>query len=90
MATREQRKSKAEPDGGDIAEMAKAIFERVRLIKKSHPEVARRIDEQEKGIRDRLAEIKKQIALLDRHEQDLVTLLVIQGLNKAAEEELVG
>lgn len=92
MPTKVQRKSKLgnnHKDGGDIAEMAKAIFERVREIKKTRPDVARRVDELELEIRDRLNEIKRQIGMLDKHEQDLVTLLVVQGINKMTEELLI-
>lgn len=91
MASRIERKGKAQGNGEDITEVAKAFFERVREIKREHPEVARGIDGREKSIRECLTEIRRHIeSLPEKHEQDLVAFLVIQGISKMAEEVLVG
>lgn len=73
----------------DISEMAVSIFEKVKDIKKRNPEVARAIDRLETEIRDRIQQIQKQIRRLDRRDQDLVTVLVINGLHRTADEVLV-
>lgn len=86
MATRKQHSGKPTGTGQDIADMARAIFDRVRDIKEAHPEVARRIDEQERIIRAAMQEIRRQIGLLDRSERDLVSLLVAQGIQKSVED----
>ncbi len=72
-----------------VADMALSIFQRVSGIKHSNPETARKIDRAEKEIRDRLVEIKKQIDLLDKKDRDLVTILVINGIHRTADEVLV-
>lgn len=73
----------------DISRMAVSIFEKVKDIKKHNPDVARTIDRLEAEIRERLVEIHKQIGRLDRRDRDLVTVLVINGLHRTADEVLV-
>lgn len=90
MATRVSRRGKLPTEGQDIAQMAKAIFDRVRDIKQGNPDIARKIDEQERSIRDSLTEIRRQIDMLDKQERDLVTLLVVQGIQKATEDVFSG
>jgi hypothetical protein len=77
------------PDAPDVADMAASIFEKVRQIKAARPEVARRIDRLEREIRERLVEIRREIDRLDRRDRDLVTIMVIKGLERTAEEVLV-
>lgn len=69
--------------------MAISIFSKVRDIKKTNPDVSRKIDRLEKEIRDRLVQIKGEISKLDGHDRDLVTILVINGLHRTADEVLV-
>lgn len=69
--------------------MAASIFEKVREIKAQRPDVARRIDRLEREIRERLTAIRREIDRLDRHDRDLVTIMVINGLQRTAEEVLV-
>lgn len=90
MATRVSRKGKLPAEGQDIAQMAKAIFDRVREIKQGNPDVARKIDEQERIVRHALHEIRRQIDLLDKQERDLVSLLVVQGIQKTTEDVFSG
>lgn len=73
----------------DISQIAKSIFDRVRDIKKRHPSVSREIDRLEIEIRQRLNEIRRQIEKLDLPDRDLVTVMVIHGLERSAEEVLV-
>ncbi|MBI3098000.1 MAG: hypothetical protein HYY93_07115 [Planctomycetes bacterium] len=73
----------------EITEMAVSIFDRVKAIKRTHPEIARTIDTLEAEIRDRMVEIKKQITRFDEHDRDLVTVLVINGIHRTAEEVLI-
>ena len=73
----------------EIGSLAISIFTKVRDIKKTHPDVSRKIDRLEKEIRDRLVQIKGEISKLDRHDRDLVTILVINGLHRSADEVLV-
>lgn len=73
----------------DVTKMAVSIFEKVKQIKGAHPEIARRIDKLEIEIRERIVEIKKQIDRLEGKDKDLVTILVINGIHRTAEEVLV-
>lgn len=73
----------------DIHEIAASIFDRVRDIKRRHPGVSKEIDRVELEIRNCLAEIRKQISRLDKRDRDLVTVMVIHGLERSAEEVLV-
>ena len=73
----------------DVSDMALSIFDKVREIKRGNPAIARNIDSQEGEIRLRLEEIRKQIGKLDQHDRDLVTILVINGLHRTADEVLI-
>jgi hypothetical protein len=79
----------SQTEGGDITKMAMAIFDKVRTIKTDHPEIAKTIDGLEKQIKDHMTEIRAQIDRLDEHDRDLVTILVINGLHRAADEILI-
>lgn len=85
-ATERARATRA---SGDISQMALSIFEKVRTIKRSNPGVARAIDRMESEIRERLEAIRRLISRLDRRDRDLVTILVINGLHRTADEVLV-
>lgn len=85
MAKRSPRK----PGGVDITGMAVSIFQKVRDVKRGNPTVSRRIDGLEREIRERLQSIKREIARLDKKDRDLVTILVINGLQRTAEEVLI-
>lgn len=73
----------------EVGSMAISIFNKVRDIKKTHPEVSRKIDRLEKEIRERLVQIKGEISKLDGHDRDLVKILVINGLHRTADEVLI-
>ncbi len=75
--------------GNDISDMALSIFDKVREIKRGNPSIARNIDKQEREIRVRLEAIRKQISKLDQLDRDLVTILVINGLHRTADEVLI-
>lgn len=80
---------KESPANNDIAMIATSLFEKVKAIKRTHPDQSRVIDRLEKEIRDRLIAIRQQIDSFDRKEKDLVTILVINGLHRTAEEVLI-
>jgi hypothetical protein len=68
--------------------MARSIFEKVRLIKRTHPQIARQIDTRELEIRQCLQEIRREIDKLDDPDRELVKVLVINGIYRSAEEVL--
>ena len=88
MARKPQKKRGLTGDT-EITQMAVSIFEKVREIKRSNRNVARRIDRLELEIRNRLEKIRNEINRLDKHDQDLVTILVINGVHRSTEEVLV-
>ncbi len=73
----------------DVSQIASSIFDRVREIKRRNSAVSRQIDRLEAEIHERLAEIRRQIGRLDRRDRDLVTVMVIHGLQRRSEEVLV-
>lgn len=73
----------------DVRNMALSIFDKVKDIKRSNPDVARSIDKVEREIRDRLVTIKGSISKLDKRDRDLVTVLVINGIHRTTDEVLV-
>lgn len=73
----------------DVSQIASSIFDRVREIKRRNPAISRQIDRLEAEIHQRLAEIRRQIVRLDRRDRDLVTVMVIHGLQRRSEEVLV-
>jgi hypothetical protein len=73
----------------DISYLAVSLFDKVRTIKGNHPGVARQIDRLEREVRERLESIREQIAKLNRQERELVTVLVINGLHRTADEVLI-
>ncbi len=75
---------------GDVADMAVSIFRKVRNIKKDNPEISAEIDQLELDIREKIVEIKDQIDKLDERDRELVTVLVVNGLHRTAEEVLIG
>jgi CHASE3 domain sensor protein len=73
----------------DLSQMALSLFEKVREIKKANPVIAKNIDTLEKEIRERLVAIKREIDKLDKRDKELVTVLVINGLHRTADEVLI-
>ena len=73
----------------DISYLAVSLFDKVRDIKSDHPAVAKRIDALESEIRERLESIRAQIAKLSKQDRELVTVLVINGLHRTADEVLI-
>jgi len=88
-----QGKNKVSPEGfssgEDVSQIAISIFDKVREIKKANPEVSKAIDKLEAEIRERLVAIKKNIDKFNKKEKDLVTILVINGLHRTADEILI-
>lgn len=69
--------------------MVTRIFDRVRQIKRAHPEHSRRVDALEGEIRDRLMQIKDTIDEFPHMERELITVLVINGIHKMCDEILI-
>jgi hypothetical protein len=65
------------------------MFDRVRLIKRKHPDISRRIDGLEGEIREKLMAIKDAIDEFPSMEKELVTVLVINGVHKMCDEILI-
>jgi len=76
--------------GDDISQMALSIFDKVKEIKRTNPDISKNIDTLEAEIRERLVGIKHEINKLDKKDMDLVTILVINGLHRTADEVLIG
>lgn len=66
-----------------------AMFDRVRLIKRKHPDISRRIDALEDEIREKLMSIKDAIDEFPNMEKELITVLVINGIHKMCDEILI-
>jgi hypothetical protein len=66
-----------------------AMFDRVLLIKRKHPDISRRIDGLENEIREKLMSIKDAIDEFPSMEKELVTVLVINGIHKMCDEILI-
>jgi hypothetical protein len=80
---------RAKVNEADISYLAVSLFDKVKTIKGRHPAIARQIDRLEREVRERLESIRQQIAKLDRQERELVTVLVINGLHRTADEVLI-
>ncbi|MBI3268164.1 MAG: hypothetical protein HYZ53_04020 [Planctomycetes bacterium] len=84
------KKSAADSSNPDIRDIALSIFDKVRAIKRANPEVAKAVDRAEKEIRLKLVDIRTHIDRLEKKEdRELVTVLVINGLHRTADEVLV-
>ena len=81
--------ARAKVSQADISYLAVSLFDKVKAIKSTNPAVARQIDRLEAEIRERLDSIREQIAKLNRHDRELVTVLVINGLHRTADEVLI-
>ncbi|MFN7182158.1 MAG: hypothetical protein ACK4NF_05725 [Planctomycetota bacterium] len=66
-----------------------SIFDKVKMIKQANPDVSKKIDLLEKEIREKMYEIKNYIKQLNKEDQDLVTVLVIQGIHRTADEVFI-
>ncbi|MCC6465421.1 MAG: hypothetical protein IT463_08800 [Planctomycetes bacterium] len=69
--------------------MVTRLFDRVRQIKRAHPDLSRTIDSTEAEIRDRLMRIKDVIDEFPHQERELLTVLVINGVHKMCDEILI-
>ena len=81
--------ARAKVNEADISYLAVSLFDKVKAIKSSNPAVAKQIDRLESEIRERLDSIREQIAKLNRQDRELVTVLVINGLHRTADEVLI-
>jgi len=89
MTSKRRSRKGSEGSSAISVRMAEAFFRRIREIKSQNPEAAREIDRMEAQIRDRLRDIRKAIDTMTSEEQELVKILVINGLYKSAEEILL-
>lgn len=89
MSTNNNIERKRVQPSDDISQMALSIFDKVKEIKNANPEIAKNIDKLETEIRDRIIAIKEQIQKLEKKDRDLVTILVINGLHRTADEVLI-
>ena len=81
--------ARARAKEADISHLAVSLFDKVRAIKANHQGVAKQIDRLEREIRERLESIRGQISKLNRQDRELVTVLVINGLHRTADEVLI-
>lgn len=72
----------------EVTQLANAMFGKIKAIKQSHPEISRNVDRMEREIRERIHTIKDNIDKLSKEDRDLVTILIINGLQRTAEEVL--
>lgn len=76
---------KAAPSAG----MVTRLFDRVRQIKRAHPELSQRVDIKEAEVRNCLMVIKDAIDEFPTMERELITALVINGIHKMCDEILI-
>ena len=84
-SSKDKQKETVSPTPG----MVTKLFDRVRIIKHSHPELSRKIDGLESEIRDRLMTIKDTVDEFPPMERELITVLVINGVHKMCDEILI-
>ncbi|MCG3182276.1 MAG: hypothetical protein ICCCNLDF_00338 [Planctomycetes bacterium] len=82
-------KTDNKPDSPPTPGMVTKLFDRVRIIKRNHPELSRRVDAMEAEIRDRLMSIRDCIDEFPPMERELITVLVINGVHKMCDEILI-
>lgn len=80
-----ENKDEAAPTPG----MVTRLFDRVRAIKRAHPELSQQVDRHEAEIRDRLMAIKDAVDEFPAMERELVTALIINGIHKMCDEILI-
>ncbi len=80
-------KTQSDP-AAESGQMARAIFNKVRQIKESNPAISRSVNQSEVEIKKHLMKIRVQIDKLDLHDRDLASIMVLNGLQKTAEEIL--
>lgn len=69
--------------------MAVGLIEKAQEIKLQNPQITRRIDRLEREVREKLEAIRGEISRLSKKDQDLVKILVINGIQRTAEEVLI-
>ena len=79
--------NKGQSDG--ITQMAISVFDRVRDIKRRKPNIAKKIDFYEKGVRRHLEAMRLELRKLKKDERNLVTIMIINGLHRMSEEVLL-
>ncbi|MCE9584715.1 MAG: hypothetical protein K8T20_19670 [Planctomycetes bacterium] len=75
--------------GNDLSAQAVSVFDKVKRIKSDNPELSRKIDRLEAEIRKKLVEIRGLVAKLDTKDRDLVTVLIVNGVHRTADEVLI-
>lgn len=88
MSTKSKKDNKKQQDGPTPG-MVTELFDRVRLIKRHHPDLSRKIDGLETEIRDRLMKIKDTVDEFPHLERELITVLVINGIHRMCDEILI-
>ncbi|MCA8918332.1 MAG: hypothetical protein KDB32_04585 [Planctomycetes bacterium] len=88
MSTK-SKKDKAKQPSVPTPGMVTQLFDRVRLIKRNHPDESRKIDALETEIRDRLMKIKDTVDEFPHLERELITVLVINGVHRMCDEILI-
>lgn len=81
-----KKTSKPSPSSEGPPNLAQILYEKIEAVKKSHPEVSRKIDDLEEEIRDSMKGMKAQIEALDSREaQKLLTVLLINDIHRSVE-----
>lgn len=88
MSTK-SKKGKQKHEAGPTPGMVTELFDRVRMIKRHHPDLSRKIDGLETEIRDRLMKIKDAVDEFPHMERELITVLVINGVHRMCDEILI-
>lgn len=73
----------------DLSAAAASVFDKVKRIKTENPEVSRKIDRLEADIRKKLVDIKGLVSQLDEKDRDFVTVLIVNGIHRTADEVLI-
>ncbi|MEK7469186.1 MAG: hypothetical protein AAB074_17570 [Planctomycetota bacterium] len=79
---------KSRPDK-DLSAAAISVFDKVKRIKSENPEVSRKIDRLEAEIRKKIVELRSHVAKLDTKDRDFVTVLIVNGIHRTADEVLL-
>ncbi len=79
---------KPRPDK-DLSEAAASVFEKVKRIKAENPEVSRKIDRLEADIRKKIVDIKALVGQMAPGDRDFVTVLIVNGIHRTADEVLI-
>lgn len=71
---------------GKTAKIVLNFSGELKEIQESHPQLAAKVDVFNQAFRERMEEVKKEIDRFPDEEQELVRILVINGMHKTADE----